>query len=135
MRSFVVMCARRSPPPPYSRKGVLLAGTVNPTGSPPVAQFPGDSYLNIQKLSKGLRRLRGDWERYGERRMRASSTNGKGSSFRDGLVAAKARVSASAAASCWAAASMKPANLDVESHNGPSLRSANALDETCFLEG
>jgi hypothetical protein len=49
-----------------------------PTRTSSLEQFPGDSYSNIRNRSEGLRRLRRGWETYGERRMRAFSTNGKG---------------------------------------------------------
>ena len=35
---------------------------VNPKRA--IQQFPGDGYSNVRKLSEGVRRLRGGWERY-----------------------------------------------------------------------
>jgi len=48
----------------------LVPITIKPTGTSSLEQFPGYSYFNIRKLSEGLRRLTGGWERYARRRSR-----------------------------------------------------------------
>ena len=55
--------AERTPFHPQS-EGAVLTRTINPTGTSSFEQFPGDRYSNLRKLSEGLRRLRGEWERY-----------------------------------------------------------------------
>lgn len=51
-----------------TRKGpLILPCAITPTRTSSLEQFPGDSYSNIRKLSKGFRGLRGGWERYAVR--------------------------------------------------------------------
>ena len=61
---------------------------MNPTGGSSLEQFLGDGYSNVHQTGEGLRRLRGDWERYrrGESEVVATREEPLPASVRKGLV-------------------------------------------------